>query len=105
MNEIEWLRKLEGDVDRLEDKFQKITDEIKNTIRFEVAVLKTEAIADLRRRVDDGYRTLEKYDERLRMVEKASDAAKAEKGLVGWLINAAIGVGSAVAGYLGAKHL
>lgn len=99
------MRKIETDLARLDDKWQRTADDFKDTLRSEIAEIKTEPIAELKRRLDEGYLRLERFDERLRQVENKIRDLDAGRSVVGWIIKTAVGIGGLVAGYLGAKHL
>lgn len=101
----ERLSAIEADMRRLDDKWQKSVDDIKATIRSEVSELKSEQIADLKTRLQDGYRTLEAQDKRLDAVEKAQDRFHASAGVVNWLIKVGIAIAGVFAGAFGWDHI
>jgi len=92
-------------LERLDDKWQKSVDDIKATIKSEIGELKGEQIADLKTRVNDGYRMLNEYNDRLRDYEKKVDAWDTGRSVVNYLIKAAIALISLFAGAFGWEHL
>lgn len=98
----DWMRRVENELERLDDKWQKSTDDIKSTIKAEIGELKTEQLAEFRRRIDDGYRRLEGFDLRIQKMELEQTRWQTSAGVVNWLIKALFAIGgilATVAGY------
>lgn len=96
------LDKVEAEVESLERLWRSSVDDIKNTIKGEVRDLKTEQIAEIRKRQDDETGVLREYDKRLRDVENAVRDWNTGRGVVNWMIRTAfaiIGAGAAILGY------
>lgn len=103
----DWMRKVEADLERLDDKWQKSTDDIKNTIKAEISELKSEQLADVKRRIDDGYRRLEGFEIRIQKMELEQTKWQTSAGVVNWLIKfafALIGAAAAIVGYEALGH-
>lgn len=101
----DWMRSIEGNQERIERTFLSSVDDIKDTVRSQLSDLKTEVIADLKRRIEDGYRTLGEFDKRLREVENGLLALNTGRKIIGGLSHFIVGLISAIAAYFGAKHL
>jgi hypothetical protein len=103
----DWMRKVEADLEKLEDKWQKSTDDIKSTIRSEILGLKNEQLADFKRRLEDGYKDLKVFEDRIQKVEMEQLRWQTSAGLVNWLIKfafAVIGAAATIIGYEAVKH-
>jgi len=101
----EWMGKVERDLDKLETKWTSSVDDIKNTIKSEIADLKAEQIADLRQAIRDREKQVNAVEVRLREVEEGLNGFIAGSGLLTHILRMAIGIAGVIAGYLGAKHL
>jgi hypothetical protein len=103
----DWMRKVEADLERLDDKWQRSTDDIKGTIKAEISSLKSEQLADFKRRLEEGYHDLKEFEDRIQKVEMEQLKWQTSAGLVNWLIKfafAAIGAVATIIGYETFKH-
>lgn len=101
----DWMRKIENDLARMEDKWQKSVDDIKSTMRAEIADLKSEQIADLKARVQTMDQRMDGQNVLISDLRTNQDKFEAGAGIVGWLIKTTIALGSLAIGYFGAKHI
>jgi septal ring factor EnvC (AmiA/AmiB activator) len=103
----DWMRKVEADLERLDDKWQKSTDDIKLTIKGEISSLKSEQLADFKRRLEEGYHDLKEFETRIQKIEMEQLRWQTSAGLVNWLIKfafAVIGAAATIIGYETFKH-
>lgn len=103
----DWMRKVENDLERLDDKWQKSVDDIKNTIKGEISDLKQDQIAEFKRRLDQGYSDMRIFEARVQKIELEQTKWQTSAGVVNWLIKfafLAIGAVGAIIGYEGFKH-
>lgn len=101
----DWMRKIEADVARMEDKWQRSVDDIKATIKSEVADLKSEQIADLKARISTLDQRVDGQNVMLSDLRTNQDRYDTARGVVGWLIKTVIGIGGVLAGAFGWEHL
>jgi hypothetical protein len=103
----DWMRKVEADLERLDDKWQKSTDDIKLTIKGEISSLKSEQLAEFKRRLEEGYHDLKEFENRIQRIEMEQLRWQTSASLVNWLIKfafAAIGAVATIIGYEAVKH-
>jgi hypothetical protein len=96
---------LSGEIKRLENIWSSSVDDIKATIRSEVSDLKAEQIADLKRQINTMDQRMDGQNVMLADVRTKQDRWDTGASVLNWIVRVLVGVGGAVAGYLGAKHL
>lgn len=99
---FERLERLERDMHALEQFLRSSVDDIKNTVKGEVADLKTETIADLKEKLKEQAKQLADMELRLRVAETDQIKWKTSAGVVNWMIRTAfglIGAGATILGY------
>jgi hypothetical protein len=105
------VARIEARLDGLEVAFGQLSalwktsvDDIKSTIRSEIADLKSEQIADLKRQVITLDQRLDGQNMLLSDVRTKQQGWEMSAGVVNWVIRALMGAAGLIAGYLGAKH-
>jgi len=99
------LAMVESKVQGLDALWRSSVDDIKATIRSEISDLKSEQIADLRKRFEIEGVALEKMEIRLREVEGRQRDWDTGRRVVDWVTRFLIGAGALGAGYYSGKHL
>lgn len=97
----DWMRQVENDLKRLDDKWQRSVDDIKNTIKGEISDLKQDQIAEFKRRLDQGYADMRTFERRIQEVELEQTKWQTSAGVVNWLIKFAFLLVGAVAALIG----
>jgi len=85
--------------------WNKTVDDIRAIIRSEIADLKTEQIADLRKNVEKRDFQMEALEARVRANEVTIHEWVASSRVLNWLLKSVIAIGALLAGYLGGRHL
>jgi hypothetical protein len=91
------LTAVERDLTRMESLWRSSVDDIKATIKSEVSDLKSEQIAELRKR-------LEIIDNRLTVLEKDQAEISGGKTALAWFIRITIAIAAMLVGFLGGRH-
>lgn len=99
---LEGLEKTQEDLGNM---LKSSVDDIKATIRSEVADLKSEQIADLKRQIITMDQRMDGQNIMLADVRTKQDRWDTGASVLNWIVRIIVGIGGAVAGYLGAKHL
>ncbi len=99
------LEGLEARQEELTGMLKSSVDDIKATIRSEVADLKSEQIADMKRQIITMDQRMDGQNILLADVRTKQDRWDTGASVLNWIVRALIGIGGGVAGYLGAKHL
>lgn len=92
---MERIERVEKDVQAMQQFLKSSVDDIKNTVKGEVADLKSETIADLKEKVKD-------METRLHIAELDQAKWRTSAGVVNWMIRTAfglIGAGAAIIGF------
>lgn len=97
----DWMRKVESDLERLDDKWQRSVDDIKNTIKGQISDLKQDQIAEFKRRLDQGYMDMRTFEQRIQQVELEQTKWQTSAGVVNWLIKFAFLLVGAIAALIG----
>lgn len=101
----DWMRKIEADLERMDDKWQRSVDDIKATIKSEVADLKSEQIADLKARIGTLDQRVDGQNVMLSDLRTNQERYDTARGVVNWLIKTVIGIGGVLAGAFGWEHI
>jgi hypothetical protein len=98
------LARVEKDLADMQALWRSSVDDIKATIKAELAELKAEQIADLREAIKSRDRQMETFAMRLRHAENTIGDWNAGRKILAWFVKVLIGVAGVLAGYFGAKH-
>lgn len=96
-NVLARLTLVERDMTRMEAFLKSSVDDIKATIKGEISDLKTEQIADIRRRI-------ESLEKRMTDAEREQAEISGGKGALAWFIRIMIALGSLSLGFYSGKH-
>jgi hypothetical protein len=99
------LDRVEKDLTEMQRLWRASVDDIKATIKGELAQLKSEQIADLREAIKSRDKQMETLSIGLRHAEDIVRDLNVGRKILAWFVKVLIGVGGAVAGYFGAKHV
>jgi type III secretory pathway lipoprotein EscJ len=101
----DWMGRIESDLDRLDDKWQKSVDDIKAFIKSEIADLKNEQISDLRRELSLTNNRIDQQGLTLSDVKSKQERWDTSAGVVHWIIRLVFAIFGAVAGIMGWENI
>jgi chromosome segregation ATPase len=101
VTDVELLKSGQQQLDKL---LKSSIDDIKATIRSEVADLKSEQIGDLRRAFDGMASRIDRQSTRMDKMEREQDRWQTGKSIANWLIRTVLVIAGVLVGYFGATH-